>query len=416
MKCFLYFRDKSKSKQSKSAPELKNQNKSDTSSASRTTKSAGSTASPRSIPELYREKGQDLRVFSLQELRDATNGFNRLLKIGEGGFGNVYKGTISPADGQGNPTVVAIKKLNQQGFQGHKEWLAEVQFLAVVSHPNLVKLLGYCSVDGERGIQRLLVYEYMPNKSLENHLFNRTMSTLPWKMRLQIILGAAEGLAYLHEGLEIQVIYRDFKSSNVLLDENFNPKLSDFGLAREGPTGDRTHVSTAVVGTQGYAAPEYIETGHLTVKSDIWSFGVVLYEILTGRRTVERNRPQSEQKLLDWVKQFPADGKRFSMIIDPRLRDQYSLIAARRVAMLANSCLNKNPKDRPTMREVVESLKRAIQESEDGNPSDRNRPESSHSNMANSDRRKDKMGATGTSTSKKKIPPMLQPTKKSIVV
>lgn len=119
MKCFLYFRDKSKSKQSKSAPELKNQNKSDTSSASRTTKSAGSMASPRSIPELYREKGQDLRVFSLPELRDATNGFNRLLKIGEGGFGNVYKGTISPADGQGNPTVVAIKKLNQQGFQVH---------------------------------------------------------------------------------------------------------------------------------------------------------------------------------------------------------------------------------------------------------------------------------------------------------
>lgn len=167
-----------------------------------------------------------------------------------------------------------------------------------------------------------------------------------------------------------------------------------------------------VVGTQGYAAPEYIETGHLNFKSDIWSFGVVLYEILTGRRTVERNRPQSEQKLLEWVKQFPADSRKFSMIIDPRLRDQYSLPAARRVAKLASICLEKNPKDRPTMKEVVESLKLALQESEDGNPSDR----SSQSNMASSDKRRDKMGITGASTSKKKTPPMALPTKRSIVV
>lgn len=170
-----------------------------------------------------------------------------------------------------------------------------------------------------------------------------------------------------------------------------------------------------VVGTQGYAAPEYIETGHLTVKSDIWSFGVVLYEILTGRRTVERNRPQSEQKLLDWVKQFPADGKKFSMIIDPKLRDQYSPVAARRVARLANSCLNKNSKDRPTMSEVVEGLNQALQESEEVSPS--RQPESSHSNsITHSDRRRGKMGVAGDSTSKKRMPPMLQPSKKSIVV
>ncbi|KAE8727023.1 putative receptor-like protein kinase [Hibiscus syriacus] len=324
-----------------------------------------SFSSSRTIPELYKEKQRNLRVFSLEELEDATDGFNRKLKIGEGGFGSVYKGTIRPLAGRGDPLVVAVKRLNTQGLQGHKEWLAEVQFLGVVDHPNLVKLLGYCSADGERGIQRLLVYEFMPNRSLEDHLFNKT-STLPWKTRLEIMLGAAQGLAYLHEGLEVKVIYRDFKSSNVLLDEGFRPKLSDFGLAREGPTGDRTHVSTTVVGTYGYAAPEYIDTGHLTIQSDVWTFGVVLYEIITGRRTVERNRPTSEQKLLEWVKHFPPDSKRFSMIIDPQLQNNYSFSAAQNVGKLAQSCLKKNAKERPTMSQVVESLNQAIQESQEG--------------------------------------------------
>lgn len=365
MNCFYIFKGKFKPKKgSNSAPEPRNQNKLDNNYAlNRTTRSL---PSPRSIPELYKEKEHHLRVFTMQELREATNDFNRMLKIGEGGFGSVYKGRIRPLDGSGEPLVVAIKKLNNHGLQGHKQWLAEVQFLGVVSHPNLVKLLGYCSTDDERGIQRLLVYEYMPNRSLEDHLFSRSLLTVPWKTRLEIILGAAEGLAYLHEGLEIQVIYRDFKTSNVLLDGNFKPKLSDFGLAREGPTGDHTHVSTAVVGTYGYAAPEYVETGHLKSQSDIWSFGVVLYEILTGRRVLERNRPRMEQKLLEWVKQFPADGKKFSMIIDPRLRNRYSISAARRVAKLADKCLKKNPEERPTMNQVVESLKQAIQESEEG--------------------------------------------------
>ncbi|XP_062073825.1 probable serine/threonine-protein kinase PBL19 [Humulus lupulus] len=379
MKCFYLFKDKSKSKRkAESAPELRNQNKSSNPALDRLTKSSGSLPSPRSIPELYKEKEQELRVFSFQELREATNGFNRMLKIGEGGFGSVYKGTIQPLNGQGNPTVVAIKKLNQHSLQGHKQWLAEVQFLGVLSHPHLVKLIGYCSVDGERGIQRLLVYEYMPNRSLEDHLFSRALPVLPWIKRLEIILGAAKGLAYLHDGLEVKVIYRDFKSSNVLLDEAFRPKLSDFGLAREGPTGDRTHVSTAVVGTYGYAAPEYVETGHLTVQSDIWTFGVVLYEILTGRRALERNRPTAEQKLLDWVKQYPADKNRFSMIMDPRLRGDFPPNAAKKIAKLADSCLVKNAKDRPTMNQVVESLKQAVQESQASSSSSANGTSSSH--------------------------------------
>ncbi|KAJ1391740.1 Serine-threonine/tyrosine-protein kinase, catalytic domain [Sesbania bispinosa] len=355
MKCLFFFKQKSKLD-----PEL-NRSKKKNQVVNRATRSPNMQSSPKSVKELYKEKEHNFRVFTLQELVDATNGFNRMLKIGEGGFGKVYRGTISPQNGQGDPIVVAIKKLNTRGLQGHKEWLAEVQFLSIVNHPNLVKLLGYCSVDSERGIQRLLVYEFMSNRSLEDHLFSRSLPPLPWKARLQIMLGAAQGLQYLHDGLEVQVIYRDFKSSNVLLDTKFHPKLSDFGLAREGPTGDQTHVSTAVVGTQGYAAPEYVETGHLKIQSDIWSFGVVLYEILTGRRTLERNLPTAEQKLIEWVKNYPADSSRFSKIMDPRLRNQYSLDAARRIARLADSCLKKNPEDRPSMSQIVESLKQALQ-------------------------------------------------------
>ncbi|RLM85692.1 putative receptor-like protein kinase [Panicum miliaceum] len=369
-------------------------------------KSAGSAASSQSqwsISSLYEERGHgQLRVFDYEELQAATADFGRAQKLGEGGFGSVYKGFVRAAEGKGDRIPVAVKKLNQRSLQGHKQWLAEVQFLGVLEHPNLVKLLGYCAVDSERGAQRLLVYEFMPNKSLEDHLFRRANPPLSWNKRLQVILGAAEGLAYLHEGVEVQrapalcgvwgrgvsgkpyprlcnarrlrlepgtfrsqaVIYRDFKTSNILLDKDFRAKLSDFGLAREGPTGANTHVSTAVVGTQGYAAPEYVDSGHLTAKSDVFSFGVVLYEILTGRRSLDRNKPAAEQKMLEWVAQFPPDSRNFRMIMDPRLRGEYSVKAAREIAKLADSCLLKNAKERPTMGEVVEVLRRAVQAAE----------------------------------------------------
>lgn len=236
--------------------------------------------------------------------------------------------------------------------------------MGVVEHPNLVKLVGYCAAQTDQGPQRLLVYEFMPNKTLDDHLFNAAHRVLPWEVRLQIALGAAEGLLYLHEGLEFQIIYRDFKAANILLDEEFSPKLSDFGLAREGPSEGQTHVSTAVLGTYGYAAPDYVQTGHLTTKSDVWSFGVVLYEILTARRSVEKKRPKNEQKLLEWVRRHPAESEQFVEIIDTRLEGRYSTRGAREIAKLANSCLVKYAKDRPTMVEVVERLKQAMQHKE----------------------------------------------------
>ncbi|GMH26740.1 hypothetical protein Nepgr_028583 [Nepenthes gracilis] len=367
MTCFCFKKSKLGTKEADTLPESRNQSSfPENVAANRVIKSEISASSSRSISDLYSEKERSLRIFSYPDLKQATNAFSRLLRIGEGGFGSVYRGTIRAENGNVEPTVVAIKRLNNLGGQGHKEWLAEVHFLGGVEHRNLVKLLGYCSADAERGMQRLLVYEFMPNKSLENHLFNGKLPLLSWERRLQIMLGAAEGLAYLHEGMELQVIFRDFKPSNVLLDKNFNPKLSDFGLAREGPDGDCSHVSTAPVGTYGYVAPEYVETGHLSAKSDIFSFGVVLYEILTGRRSIEINHPRSEQKLLEWVKQFPAESKRFYMIMDLRLQNQYSLVAARKVAKLADRCLNKNPKDRPDIQAIVKELREAILESKRG--------------------------------------------------
>ncbi|GMI98251.1 PBS1-like 19 [Hibiscus trionum] len=355
MKCFHYFKDKFRSKEQRSFKSF-----------------SQSFEKPQlegplfqSISELDEAKAHNLRVFSFSELRKATRNFNPGLRIGEGGFGGVYKGTIKPANGKGEPLLVAVKNLNENGLQGYTEWLTEVKFLGVLEHPNVIKLIGHCTVDGEKGFQCLLVYEFMHNKSLEDHLFSQAFPPLPWKTRLQIILGAARALAYLHEGLKVQIIHRSFKPSDVLLEEKFNPKLSDFGLAREGPMDGDEHVSTRVMGTYGYAAPEYIATGHLSCKSEVWSFGVVLYEILSGRRSIDVNRPTSEQSLVEWVKQFPANHERFGCIMDPRLGNQYSIGAAREISKLADACLSTSPHERPKMSEVVERLEHIIQVSEE---------------------------------------------------
>ncbi|PIA37282.1 hypothetical protein AQUCO_03000107v1 [Aquilegia coerulea] len=314
------------------------------------------------------QKSNNLKVFTIPELKTATKNFSRSLAIGEGGFGCVYKGIIkSPEDPQSKLTV-AVKQLGKRGLQGHKEWVTEVNVLGVVEHPNLVKLVGYCADDDERGIQRLLIYEYMPNRSVEDHLSAKSSTPLSWPMRLKIAQDAARGLAYLHEEMDFQIIFRDLKTSNILLDEQWNAKLSDFGLARLGPSEGLSHVSTAVVGTLGYAAPEYMQTGRLTAKSDVWSYGVVLYELLTGRRPLDKNRPKGEQKLLDWIRPYLSDTKKFRLILDPRLEGQYSLKSAQKLAAVANRCLVRHPKQRPKMSEVLEMVKRIVEATEARKP------------------------------------------------
>ncbi|KAJ8429997.1 hypothetical protein Cgig2_033922 [Carnegiea gigantea] len=296
--------------------------------------------------------GSNLHAFSLAELRLITQNFSSNNFLGEGGFGPVHKGFIDDKLRPGlKAQPVAVKILDHDGPQGHREWLAEVIVLGQLRHPHLVKLIGYCCEDEHR----VLVYEYMSRGSLENHLFRRFSASLPWLTRLKIALGAAKGLAFLHE-LDKPIIYRDFKASNILLDSDCNPKLSDFGLAKDGPEGDDTHVSTRVMGTQGYAAPEYIMTGHLTTASDVYSFGVVLLELLTGRRSMDKARPPREQNLADWARPQLQSQRRLSRLMDARLEGQYSEVGAQKAALLAYQCLSHRPKSRPTMSVVVKTL------------------------------------------------------------
>ncbi|GJM84667.1 hypothetical protein PR202_ga00358 [Eleusine coracana subsp. coracana] len=332
--------------------------------------SAGSFGRCRQLSLSSQRPANPLRVFTFQELKSATRGFSRSLMLGEGGFGCVYRGSIrTPAGGEAprRSVDVAIKQLGRKGMQGHKEWMTEVNVLGVVDHSNLVRLIGYCAEDDERGMQLLLVYEFMPNGSLADHLSARSTRPASWAMRLRVALDTARGLKYLHEESEFKIIFRDLKPSNILLDENWNAKLSDFGLARLGPQ-EGSHVSTAVVGTIGYAAPEYIHTGRLSSKNDIWSYGVVLYELLTGRRPIDRNRPRGEQNLVDWVKPYSSDVKKLEAVMDPRLQGNYSIKAAAKLASVANKCLVRHARYRPKMSEVLEMVQKIVDSSELGTP------------------------------------------------
>ncbi|CAN4090085.1 unnamed protein product [Withania somnifera] len=320
---------------------------------------------PRSQSEIL--ETSNLKSFSFNELRVATRNFRPDSVLGEGGFGCVFKGWIDEntfkAARPGTGLVIAVKRLNQEGFQGHKEWLAEITYLSQLSHPNLVRLIGYCLEDEHR----LLVYEFMPRGSLENHLFRRStyFQPLSWNLRMKVALEAAKGLEYLHSP-EAKVIYRDFKSSNILLDANYNAKLSDFGLAKDGPIDGKSHVSTRVMGTFGYAAPEYMATGHLTARSDVYSFGVVLLEMLTGRRVVDKNRPHGEHNLIEWAKPFLTSKRKILRIMDHRIEGQYSVEEALKAALLAVKCLALEPKFRPKMPEVVKALEQLQNLNESG--------------------------------------------------
>ncbi|KAJ8478812.1 hypothetical protein OPV22_022539 [Ensete ventricosum] len=289
------------------------------------------------------------QTFMFRELAAATKNFRADCLLGEGGFGRVYKGKLESSN-----QIVAIKQLDRNSLQGNREFLVEVLMLSLLHHPNLVNLIGYCA-DGD---QRLLVYEYMPLGSLEDHLHDLSpdKKRLDWDTRMKIAAGAAKGLEYLHDKASPPVIYRDLKCSNILLDEGYHPKLSDFGLAKLGPVGDNTHVSTRVMGTYGYCAPEYAMTGQLTLKSDIYSFGVVLLEIITGRRAIDNSRAAGEHNLVAWARPLFKDRRKFSQVVDPVLQGQYPPRGLYQALAVAAMCVQEQPGLRPLIADVVTAL------------------------------------------------------------
>ncbi|RZC52460.1 hypothetical protein C5167_020888 [Papaver somniferum] len=288
-------------------------------------------------------------TFKYQELAAATNNFKEECVLGEGGFGRVYKGYLESTD-----QVVAVKQLDRDGLQGNREFLVEVLMLSLLDHSNLVKLIGYCA-DGD---QRLLVYELMPLGSLDDHLYDLPPNKEPlnWITRMKIAEGAAKGLEYLHDKANPSVIYRDLKASNILLGEGFYPKLSDFGLAKLGPTGDNTHVSTRVMGTYGYCAPEYAMTGQLTLKSDVYSFGVVLLELITGRKAIDNSRAVKERNLVAWARPLFRDRRMFPEMADPLLQGRYPRRGLYQALAVAAMCLQEQAVSRPQIAEVVTAL------------------------------------------------------------
>ncbi|KAL7584268.1 probable serine/threonine-protein kinase PBL7 isoform X1 [Lactuca sativa] len=289
------------------------------------------------------------RKFTFAQLVTATNNFKAANFLGEGGFGKVYKGKLEDTH-----EIVAIKRLDLDGSQGIREFVVEVLTLSMANHPNLVKLIGYCA----EAEQRLLVYEYMPLGSLEDHLHGVRVNRKPldWNARMKIAAGAARGLEYLHDRMNPPVIYRDLKCSNILLNEEYHAKLSDFGLAKVGPLGDKTHVSTRVMGTYGYCAPDYALTGQLTFKSDIYSFGVLLLELITGRRPIDNTKPTSEQNLVTWARPLFKERKKFSRMVDPMLEGKYPVRGLYQALAIAAMCLQEQPNMRPLVADVVTAL------------------------------------------------------------
>ncbi|KAL3538963.1 hypothetical protein ACH5RR_002329 [Cinchona calisaya] len=286
------------------------------------------------------------RWYSLKELEIATNGFANANVVGEGGFGVVYRGVLQ--DG----SVVAVKSLLNNKGQAEKEFKVEVEAIGKVRHKNLVGLIGYC-VEGAR---RMLVYEFVDNGNLEQWLHGDVgpVSPLTWEIRMKIVIGIARGLAYLHEGLEPKVVHRDVKSSNILLDRKWNPKVSDFGLAKLLGS-EKSYVTTRVMGTFGYVSPDYATTGMLNEGSDVYSFGVLLMEIVTGRSPVDYSRPPAEMNLVDWFKGMVAN-RRGEELLDPLIEIQPPSRALKRVLLVCLRCIDLDAKKRPKMGQIIHML------------------------------------------------------------
>jgi len=287
-------------------------------------------------------------TFTYEELLRATDGFSDANLLGQGGFGYVHRGLLP------NGKEIAVKQLKLGSGQGEREFQAEVEIISRVHHKHLVSLVGYCISGGKR----LLVYEFVPNNTLEFHLHAKGRPTMEWPARLKISLGAAKGLAYLHEDCHPKIIHRDIKASNILLDFQFEAKVADFGLAKF-TTDNNTHVSTRVMGTFGYLAPEYASSGKLTEKSDVFSFGVMLLELITGRRPVDTTQTYMDDSLVDWARPLLMraleDGE-YDALVDPRLGKDFNPNEMARMIACAAACVRHSARRRPRMSQVVRAL------------------------------------------------------------
>lgn len=295
-------------------------------------------------------KLRDAQVFTFKELEMATDKFSEAKLIGNGAYGVVYRGVLS--DG----TVAAIKMLHREGRQGERAFRLEVDLLSRLHCPYTVQLLGYCADQNHR----LLVFEYMPNGSLQKHLHpgkNKSKTrSLNWGIRLRIALDCGRALEYLHEHTTPSVIHRNFKCSSILLDQDFRAKLSGFGLAKIGSGKLNGLISTRVLGTTGYLAPEYASTGKLTTKSDVYSYGVILLELLTGRVPIDANRPPGEHVLVSWALPRLTNRDKVEEMVDPSLQGQYLNKDLIQVAAIAAMCVQTEADYRPLMTDVVQSL------------------------------------------------------------